>query len=248
MQVTFLGTNGWYASETGNTVSIVIETENFYVILDAGDGIYKIDEYIKNNKPIVIFLSHLHLDHIIGFHSFAKLQFSQKIDIIGYKGVKKGLNTIIDHPYSSPFNSLPLNIEFHEIEEGFHNIRFPFEARLLEHVDPTLGFRFKIDKKTISYCTDTGMCDNLYVLAENADLLITECSYKPGQEEWGWLHLKPEESAEIAKKSNVGNLILTHFDASYYKTIEDREIAGSKAREIFPNTQVAKDNIEFILN
>ena len=47
MKVTFLGTNGWYASDTGNTVSILIETENFYIILDAGDGIYKIDTYIN---------------------------------------------------------------------------------------------------------------------------------------------------------------------------------------------------------
>jgi ribonuclease BN (tRNA processing enzyme) len=237
MKVTFLGTNGWYASDTGNTVSILIETENFYIILDAGDGIYKI-----------ILLSHLHLDHIIGFHSFAKLQFSQKIDIIGYIGVKKGLNKIIEHPYSSPFNSLPLNIEFHEVGEGHHNFGFSFECRLLEHVDPTLGFRFKIDNKTIAYCTDTGMCDNLYILSENVDLFITECSYKPGQEEWGWLHLKPEESAEIAKKSNVKELILTHFDASYYKTFKAREIAGEKAKKIFPNTYVAKDDIEFILN
>jgi len=247
LKAIFLGTNGWYASATGNTVSILIESENYNIMLDAGDGIHKIDTYINNSKPIVILLSHLHLDHIIGFHSFAKLQFPQKIDVIGYKGTKKGINRIIEHPYSSPFKTLPLNIEFHDVEEGHHNFGFPFECRLLEHVDPTLGFKLQVDDKTITYCTDTGICDNLYILAENADLLITECSYKPGQEEWGWLHLKPEESAEIAEKSNVKKLVLTHFDASYYKTIEDREIAGKKAKAIFPNTFIARDGFEIII-
>jgi len=36
MQVTFLGTNGWYDSATGNTVSALISTENYDIILDAG--------------------------------------------------------------------------------------------------------------------------------------------------------------------------------------------------------------------
>ncbi|MFX1587847.1 MAG: MBL fold metallo-hydrolase, partial [Promethearchaeota archaeon] len=63
MRVIFLGTNGWYATDIGNTVSTLIDSKNYYIILDAGDGIYKIDQYIKNNKPIIVLLSHLHLDH-----------------------------------------------------------------------------------------------------------------------------------------------------------------------------------------
>ena len=97
MKIVFLGTNGWYSTDMGNTSCVLIDSEQSYVILDAGDGIYKLDKYIKSQKAIKLFLSHLHLDHIIGFHVFAKFQFKQGIDIYGY-GVQNGLK-IIGHPF-----------------------------------------------------------------------------------------------------------------------------------------------------
>jgi len=248
MRILFLGTNGWYATNTGNTVSTLIETDNCYILLDAGDGIYKIDEYIKDNKPIILLISHLHLDHIIGLHTFAKFLFKQDVNIYGYTGTKSGLEKIIRHPYTSPFIHLPLNVQIQDLKEGDHDIGFPLTCKLLEHADLTLGFRMKFEDEIITYCTDTGICTNLYLLAENADLLITECSYKPGQEKWGWPHLKPEEAAEIARESNVKRLLLTHFDASYYKTIQDRQIAGRRAKKIFPETVIATDGLELIID
>jgi len=100
----------------------------------------------------------------------------------------------------------------------------------------------------ITYCTDTGLCQNLYYLAKDADIMISECSYKPGQEEWGWPHLKPEEAADVAVKSKVKELILTHFDASSYKTIQDRKEAEKKAKMLFPKTRAAIDGLELIID
>ncbi len=244
MRIIFLGTNGWYSSDMGNTVSILIETKKYYIILDAGDSLNKIDNYIKDTKPILIFLSHLHLDHIIGFHSFAKFRFNQIINIYGLNGTKKGIEDIIKHPYSSPFADLPLKIKFHDLQEGRHDIGIPITCKLLKHADPCLGYRFEIENKVITYCTDTGICPNLYDLAKNADIFISECSYKSGQEEWGWPHLKPDEAAEIALKANVNKLILIHFDASTYTTIKDRGEAEETAKKIFPNTLAAYDDLE----
>ncbi len=41
--VIFLGTNGWYDTNIGNTICILVETKKEYLILDAGNGFYKID-------------------------------------------------------------------------------------------------------------------------------------------------------------------------------------------------------------
>jgi ribonuclease BN (tRNA processing enzyme) len=79
MRILFLGTNGWYSTDTGNTVCTLIETKGHYIILDAGDGFHKIDQYIDDKKPIILLLSHIHLDHIIGLHSLAKFRFKQEI-------------------------------------------------------------------------------------------------------------------------------------------------------------------------
>ena len=72
----------------------------------------------------------------------------------------------------------------------------------------------------ITYCTDTGVCDNAITLAHGADLLITECGLKPGAEKPGWPHLNPEEAIHIAKAAKAKRLALMHFGAEVYKTIE----------------------------
>ena len=38
MKIIFLGTIGWYDTETGNTVCTLIETKREFIILDAGSG------------------------------------------------------------------------------------------------------------------------------------------------------------------------------------------------------------------
>ncbi len=246
MKVIFLGTNGWF-STYNNTITTLIDSENFYIIFDAGDGLHKLDNYIKEEKPIILFLSHTHLDHIIGFHTLNKFRFIQGLKIIGYSGIKESLTNIIRHPYTSPFDHVPYPIEIIEIKEQNYEKPIPFLAKLLVHSDNCLGFRIRLENKIITYCTDTGVCPALYELSRHADLLISECSYKIGQEEWGWPHLKPEEIASIALDSNVKTLILTHFDASIFPSIESRETSGTKARKIFNATFIAKDGFEMIL-
>jgi ribonuclease BN (tRNA processing enzyme) len=243
MKVVFLGTNGWYSTSSGNTSCVLIDSEKYYVVLDAGDGIYKLEEYMKTEKPIFIFLSHLHLDHIIGFHLFGKFRFNQNIKIYGYEGTKKGLS-IIGHPYTAPLSELPLKIETCDLMEGRYSEPFPFACKLLVHTDPCLGFRLELDNRVIVYCTDTGICKSVYELSESADLLISECSFKQGQVETGWPHLRPEDAAGIARDSHVGRLVLTHFDASIYKSVEERKHAEVVAKKLFDKTITAFDGLE----
>ena len=243
MKIAFLGTNGWYSTVSGNTSCALIDSEKYYVVLDAGDGIYKLDRYVKTEKPIILLLSHLHFDHIVGFHALSRFRFSQGVSIYGYKGTREGL-AIIRHPYAAPFSELPIKVKIHDLNEGRHNLPFPMTCKLLVHTGPCLGYRLELDSKVVAYCTDTSLCNNAYELAKNADLLITECSSKPGQDEWRWPHLKPEDAADIARKANVGRLILTHFDADSYRTIEDRKRAEATAKEIFKETIGAYDGLE----
>jgi ribonuclease BN (tRNA processing enzyme) len=239
----FLGTNGWYSTGLGNTSCVLIDSETCYIVLDAGDGTYKLDKYIKSEKSINLFLSHMHLDHIIGLHILGKLEIKQGINVYGYNGTQNGLR-FVGHPYTVPLGDLPFKVKIHDLDEGKHNLPFPVTCRLLAHSDPCLGFRFELENKVIVYCTDTGVCTNLYELAKNADVLITECSYKPKQAEWKWPHLKPEEAAIVSKQEHVKQLVLTHFDAEVYRTMEDRKQAVTKAKGIFERTIGAFDNLE----
>ncbi len=87
MKITFLGTNGWYDTSTGNTICILVETDKYNIVLDAGNGLYKIDRYISSEKPVYLFLSHFHLDHIIGLHILGK--FNQAFISADRQGQKR---------------------------------------------------------------------------------------------------------------------------------------------------------------
>ncbi len=50
MKIVFLGTNGWYDTDTGNTICTLTETTRNYILLDAGNGIYKAERHIYAHK------------------------------------------------------------------------------------------------------------------------------------------------------------------------------------------------------
>jgi ribonuclease BN (tRNA processing enzyme) len=222
MEVIFLGTNGWYDSCTGNTICTLINSKKYHIILDAGNGIYKVDRYIHDDLPVYLFLSHFHLDHIEGLHILNKFRFSHGLKIFGQKGTKAVLNTIINEPFTVPLDRLPYPVEVGELSVGPYKMPFAMECEFLVHASPTLGFRFDLDGKILAYCPDTGVCDNAVHLAQDADLLITECSHKPGEENPQWPHLNPQDAADIACRARAKRLALTHFDAGRYITIQER--------------------------
>lgn len=222
MDVIFLGTNGWYDSETGNTICTLINSEKYHIILDAGNGISKADCYIQDDLPVYLFLSHFHLDHIVGLHILNKFRFPQGLKIYGQKGTKAVLNTIINEPFTVPLEKLPYPVEVGELSEGPYKMPFAMECEYLVHASPTLGFRFDLDGKILAYCPDTGVCDNAVHLAQDAALLITECSHKPGEQNPPWPHLNPQDAADIARRAGAKRLALTHFDAGRYITIQER--------------------------
>ena len=248
MRLIFLGTNGWYDTETGNTICTFLETEHYYIILDAGNGLYKLEKHLKDSKkPIYLFLSHFHLDHIEGLHILNKFNFKNTFQIYGQIGTHKILDNIINHPYTVPFAELPFEVDVYEIEEGVHNLPFGVECKFLPHASPCLGYRFNIDGKVITYCTDTGPHKNVEKLANDADLLITECSLKMEDNYPGWPHLNPLEAVEIALKAKTKKLALTHFDANIYRSIDERLESKEAMEKLFGNIIYATDGMEIEL-
>jgi len=240
MKIYFLGTNGWFTSATGNTPCILIDCKEGYIIFDAGSGIYKIKDYIKEDKPISLFISHFHLDHVSGIHSKAfDPIFPRLIDIYMAKGRKKDFETLANAPFTNPKKTITL----HELEEGKHEIGFPVEVFKMRHTNIGHGYRVTLENKIIVYSGDTGVCPNSKPLAQDADLLIHECSFIKAPEPETWGHVDPIIAANIAKDANAKKLILTHFDAGLYTDLDKRKWAEEEAMKIFPNTTAAEDGL-----
>ncbi len=250
MRLVFLGTNGWYATPLANTVCALIETPKRYIVLDAGDGIWRLDEYaVDSSKPIDIFLSHFHLDHTIGLHIQPKFRLMKnKIRIFGMPGTKKWLGALVASPYTASYDMLRksgFDVQINELREGDNRIdEYSVRCAPLVHADPCWGYRFELGGKTIAYCTDTGPCENLGALAKNADILITECGLMSGQPSSpSWPHLNPEMAAQAAKDAGAGHLYLTHFAANLCKTKGDRLQTQAAARRIFSASTAAVDRM-----
>ena len=247
LRVIFLGTNGWYDTATGNTTCILIDTDDQYIILDAGNGIYKFNDYTRTEKPAYLFLSHFHLDHVQGLHVLAALRFSRGLHIIVQKGGRKVLNTLVNSPFTLAFSDLPYPVDIMEMKEGKIDLPFTVQTLPLNHSSPTFGFRFTFSGKVITYCPDTGYCENALRLAEESDLLIAECAYRKGEESTEWPHLNPELAAKLAREAGSRQLALIHFDASRYRSFADRNQARIAARKIFPSVITARDGVELTL-
>lgn len=225
MRVTFLGTNGWYDTVAGNTVCTLIEAEDKLVILDAGSGIHKLNRRVID-KPAYLFLSHFHLDHIIGMHSLCSMAFKKGLTIVGQEGSKKILDGVIGGPFTVSIPMLPFKAEVLELPRDWHRLPFLVDFKPLVHISPCIGYRFEIEGKTVTYCTDTGMCDNLVELAKDADLFITECSNRPGDTRASWPHLNPENALNAATLAGAKRLALMHFNAYLYPDVEERKAIG----------------------
>lgn len=247
MKIIFLGTNGWYDTEMGNTICILVQTDDYHIILDAGNGICKSDEHIRDDRPVYLFLSHFHLDHIIGLHILAKFDFRGGLHICGPKGSKEILGMMVNLPFSMPLERLRYRTFIHELPDGKSDIPFGFECLQMLHSSLTLGYRFTFDGKTLAYCPDTGYCENAVELGRNADLLITECAFRPGETSASWPHLNPESAAHIALKAGARRLALVHFDASRYRSPGDREEADAAAKTIFPASFASSDGMTILL-
>lgn len=248
MKLRVLGSSGWYPTHKANTVCLLIETDDYYVVLDAGSGIYKLDEYVKSDKPIYLFLSHFHLDHTFGFHILNKFEFEQGMTVFGQPGTEKVLQTLVNSPFSAPLDKLPYKVEVRDLPEGESvspDVPFPVATGYLVHADNCFGYRLTIGGKVITYCTDTGYCDTLVKLAKEADLFITECVLGTGEQpNPEGPHLGPELAAKAAEEAGAKKLLLNHFGTRRYATLDDRKEAKEAAEKIFSPVIAASDGLE----
>jgi len=244
MQVTFLGTNGWFDTTTGNTISVLVQSEEYDILFDAGNGIAKADRYISQKKPVCLFISHFHIDHIAGLHTLCKFRLKKGLTIYGQPGSAGLLDRFVTEPFTVPLKELPFAVTVKELEAGEHRLPFKVTCLPLVHPAPCFGYRLEIDGKVVTFCTDTGVCDNAISLGRDADLLITECGLKSGEESPDWPHLSPENAIGIAREAHAKRLALTHFGAGVYTTLDERRDVQERFSAECPGLIAATDGLQ----
>lgn len=217
------------------TSGYLIEKDECSILIDAGSGVAAhVQNYIDLNQLHHIVLSHYHYDHSVdlGAFLFARMinmymgRVNQVLNIYGPsdQDVEKQVNDVklnTFHPYNkdSKLNIGPFSIEFHKNT----------------HAVETYAMRITDDEgQVLIYTADTSYMDGLVDFAQNADVLITECSVYAEEDGAKMGHMNAEEAGVFAAKAGARRTVLTHLP--HYGNVDElrasAEQAGAKNVEL----------------
>ena len=101
--------------------------------------------------------------------------------------------------------------------------------------------------RKVTYSADTAPCQALIDLGKDSDLLIHESTFSSNLQQIAVerKHSTSVDAANDAKRMNAKQLILTHISSRYQ---EDAIKLLEEAKDIFPNTILANDQLKITIN
>jgi len=208
------GTSAPNLKRRSSGVCIQVDDEPFIFDLGAGTLHRMLEAGIDYKKVNRIFITHQHPDHCSDLIPFLfgtnyTLGFERKtpLSIYGPKGFKGFIKKMAAlFPWITP-KTYPLEIR----ELGKERIDQVKAVPVLHGGMQALSYRLEADGKAIVYSGDAGYCQDLIDIAQDADLLIIECSF-PETMSLPKVHLNTADVGRIAKASNAKRVILTHLN------------------------------------
>ena len=217
-----------------NTSCVYLETDSAHLIFDAGSGILNCaNTHTFNSKPIFIFLSHFHYDHIMGLLFFEPLlngtqdiYFVHPDPVLTKKAIQSFFSpTFFPLSFSSfkqkPSFISPANFKIDDIDVTHLE---------LSHPGKSYAYKLIFKDKSFIYATDNELCDSSYndciSFFNSADVLIHDCYFynenKTNVHKWG--HSFLHQNLQIAHEANIKNLCLFHHHPnrteSQFKTMK----------------------------
>jgi len=218
VRLTVVGCSGSYAGPDGPASCYLLEADaqgrTWRILLDLGNGaIGALHNYTDPLGIDAVAISHLHPDHCLdlcGFYVMRKYHPSgaqPRLPVYGPGGTGERMARAYDLP-DGP--GMQQEFDFRTFEPTFVVGPFTIEAIPVEHPVEAYGLRVTADGVTVAYTGDTAPCEALNRLAEGADLLLAEASFRASHENPPGIHLTGEEAGQLAASAGVGRLVVTH--------------------------------------
>lgn len=258
-----LGTGVCYGGShekfTRQPPGFLVMVDDLHLLFDCSEGIrFRLHQArIDISRVTHVVISHAHPDHaalpqfiqgkfcryLFGEHNegAAKLKiYMAKILARDFPQVWNWHQPENDGGYWKEFEPVIIGMEDGFEEELTENVKLT--ARSTYHGygrHPSMGFRLETPYGVVTYTGDTGVCEGLSVISQNADLLIIECSARIGQEyTGGYGHLGPRQCGDLALKAGVKNMWLTHY---YEYDSPDAMLAEVRSAGYFGEVKLAQD-------
>lgn len=244
MRLTILGSGTAAPLLDRNCAGYVLEIDGKKLLFDSGAGTIrrllelKIDLFEIDD----IFYTHLHNDHIndlgaiIWSNNYGGKR-KKPLNLYGPTGFKNYFKTLMEllgmHKLNFKINVEELknsNIKIYDIKIKTYEVRHSSTTK-------SIAYRVEYNNKSFVYSGDTEFCKETIKISNNADVLLTECSFPDNKKAQG--HLTPSLAGKIAKKANVKTLVLTHFYPEVLKT----NIKEKCRREFDGRIIMAKDRL-----
>lgn len=239
MKLTILGTGNHFPDKPVGSAGYVLEHGDTTLKLDFGRAnlMNMALAGIDWKKLDAILLSHVHPDHICDLVQYLQAYTLIHIDeIVADYNVNdsrtkdvtiygpRGFSAYFEHLRKVVITQWAVIPEVKEIYDDNWLIGdIEITAAPVKHFTDSAGFRFTAENKVFCYTGDAGISPELVELAEEADVLLTECSMQSGKE--GNSHMSPVLVAELANKAQVKKVALTHWPA-------DNEIRQQRVQEV----------------
>jgi ribonuclease BN (tRNA processing enzyme) len=218
LRLTIVGCSGSYPGPDSPASCYLVEAEHegrvWRILLDLGNGaLGALQRYADPLAIDAVLLSHLHADHCIDMTSYYVLRKyhpngqQPPIPVWGPKGTARRLARAYDLPRRPGMEE---EFEFHRFRGPFEVGPFLINPIAVDHPVPAYAFRIEAAGTVLAYTGDTGPTEALLELAEGADLLLAEASFRDGDDNPASLHLTGAQAGEVAARAGARRLVLTH--------------------------------------
>ena len=257
MKITFLGTSSGKVSLKRNHSSILFSSEEYNLLVDAGDGISRafLSNGININSVNGILLTHLHPDHFSGLPALIvqmkMMNRNQPLEIFIQESLVSAVDDFIIRSYLlSERMGFKIHYKtFNDNELVIIKEKFSFRSRKNSHLSdlaeyqnkyPSLSlysasFLFEFDGKKIIYTSDIGSEEDLLLFNETTPhIFISEVT-----------HISPltmlEKIISIAPRITY----LTHYADEDIPKLN--EILANHSINPKGNIKIAQDGLSFEL-